>query len=149
MKKRTILPLGCFLVFFLSACGDDGAGPESGPHPIQTGRWSATTDFGVFEIVVDAPDSDNVSEIVYRLSQFSCGSTVSVSGSVTVRSSSGWPITDRSFGIENDLNPDPFGSDEAINITGVFGSSGNDASGSWSADWHGRTCSGSWSGAPM
>jgi hypothetical protein len=145
MQRHLLIVLGSFLLFTLTAaCGDDTTGTDGngGPQPIVSGSWSATAGFGSFTFEVSGGTS--ITEISYSFSGFSCGG-VTTSGTVTVGSGSGWSITNRSFTIVNSISP--IGGTEVMTITGTFADNGTEASGSYSAAWHGSTCTGSWNGS--
>jgi len=109
-------------------------------------EWNASTDFGDLKFTVN-PDGTAVTEVSYVFSSWTCGSATR-SGTIKVTNASGWPITDRQFTIENDLNPDPSIS-EMMTISGTFDQSGNKASGTWEADLDDAVCSGTWQASPI
>ena len=144
MKIRSPIVFGAVFLLALSACGDDGptAPGNRGHQAIATGSWSATAGFGSFDFIVN--NGMSITEISYTFESFSCGG-VTISGSVTVTSGSGWPITRRSFEIVNDLSTG--GDTQEMTISGEFADNGREASGSYSADWRGTVCEGSWEGS--
>lgn len=127
------------------ACdGDGGTGPET-PKAIQTGTWTATAEFGSFSLVV-ASGGALIEKVTFSFSNWRCGSSASTtSGTVSQERTPGWAVTDRAFTIEADF--DPFGDSQTITLSGTFGDDGSSATGSWSADWNGGTCSGTWQGS--
>lgn len=131
------------LLFTLIACNNDDA-PKA-DSLITSGTWNATSGFGSFDFTVNS-ERTNITEIVYNFSNWTCGG-VTQSGSISVSSNPGWPITDRVFEIEVDINPDPFDK-TPITISGTFAASGDQASGTWEAVVNLTTCSGSWQASP-
>lgn len=106
----------------------------SGPAP---GVWQGSAGFGRLELTVNSQGSA-ITRIVHTFQNFRCGG-VSRSGTITVSSPSGWEIVDGHFTIHNDWS--------AINlemtVEGTFSSS-TAASGTWTAESYGATCSGNW-----
>jgi hypothetical protein len=109
-------------------------------------EWKASTDFGDLKFTVNS-DGTAVTEVSYVFSSWTCGSSTK-SGTIKITNASGWPITDRQFTIENDLNPDPLLS-EMMTISGTFDQSGTHASGTWQADLDDAVCSGTWQASPI
>jgi len=139
-----IILLGMMVIIANGGCG--GGGSSSDTQTPTTGLWNASTDFGDLKFTVNA-DGTAVTEVSYVFSSWTCGSATR-SGTIKVTNASGWPITDRQFTIENDLNPDPLLS-EMMTITGTFDRSGNKASGTWEADLDDAVCSGTWQASPI
>ena len=143
MNKR-LLPsaMGILLILLTVGCGDDnGTGPE-GPKAIQTGTWNGSAGFGSLSLEV-VSGGTLIKKVTFNFSSWRCGSASGTSsGSVSTERDPGWPISDRAFSIS--LDYDPFGSSQTIDMNGTFGADGASASGSWSANWNGGTCSGSW-----
>ncbi len=137
--------LGLVVALLALACnGDDGTGPDT-PKSIRTGTWSATAGFGSFTFVV-ASGGSMIEKVTFSFSSWRCGSASSTtSGSVSQERTPGWAVTNRAFTVEADF--DPFGDSQTITVSGTFGNDGSSATGSWSADWNGGTCSGSWQGS--
>lgn len=146
MSPRALLSVFALSLLPLSvACGGDddgdGTGPEA-PKAIQSGTWNATAEFGTFTFVV-ASGGSAIEELSITFASWRCGSaSATTSGTVTQSRTPGWSINSRAVSIEVDF--DPFGSSQTINLTGTFQDNGSSASGSWSAAWNGGTCSGSW-----
>jgi len=139
-----IILLGMMVIIANGGCG--GGGTSSDTHTPTTGLWKASTDFGDLKFTVNS-DGTAVTEVSYVFSSWTCGSSTK-SGTIKITNASGWPITDRQFTIENDLNPDPSIS-EMMTITGTFDQSGNKASGTWEADLYDAVCSGTWQASPI
>jgi len=133
--KRIIVIFICILA--LISCEKDGDGGSKLP---KSGEWNVTTDFGSFLFTVNTAGT-YITEIAITHSNWSCGG-VTLSGTVSVSSDPGWPITNQQFSIEKSL--DPFGSNQELSITGTFSDDGEHASGSWSEIVYGTTCSGVW-----
>jgi len=112
---------------------------------IKPGTWTATSDFGGFDMVVDSAGA-NIMEVALKFSNWTCGG-VRHNGGITITFPSGRQITDYCFEIKTDLSPDPFEYDPFI-INGCFSANGEKADGSWQATVNGRKCSGTWEAAP-
>lgn len=110
----------------------------------QSGDWTATTGFGSLDFQVNQ-ESTAITSIKYNFSSWTCG-IVTLSGSVGISSPSGWAISDRQFTIKNTL--DMVGN-QTMTISGSFGDSGDQASGTWKAVMYGSTCSGTWEASPV
>lgn len=110
--------------------------------PVKAGEWTATSDFGSFDFIVSS-GSNYITKITYKFASWSCGG-VTISGTIIISKSPGWPISNRSFEIENYLDPNR---KMQLTIKGTFSDSGVQASGSWEAKIYGSTCSGSWQGS--
>jgi len=132
MKQKRIFIILVILAFFLS-CNS-----LFGPKSIKAGRWTATTDFGGFELVVDSGGT-SISEIKFNFSNWH-----GTSGSITVKRTPSWPITEREFEIECDIAG--YGSEDLYTITGTFADNCKKASGSWTEAINDTTYSGSWEG---
>ncbi len=102
------------------------------------GDWTIPTDFGQLVITV-AYDGTEIQTIKTTFSAYSCGGRTQ-SGTITSSQTPSWPITNRQFVIDLSFFP----GDVKLNITGIFAESGIEASGSWSVDVLGTTCSGTW-----
>ena len=146
-----VLAVVLSLATTVTACGGDSSAPSAPsatPTPQATapsvstlpqpGVWTARADFGTFDMTVNG-DSTAITKIAYHFESWRCGN-VTHSGGVTVTPSSGWPITNRQFSIDNYISGNL--SDSMV-IRGSFASS-TSASGSWSAKSGGTTCSGTW-----
>ena len=107
------------------------------PALAQPGVWSATAGFGTFQLTVNSSGTA-ITQIAYTFQSWQCGGATR-SGGVTVTPGSGWPITDRQFSFQNDLSAIHL----SMTIQGSFTSS-TTASGSWSGNSYGTTCSGTW-----
>jgi len=143
MRKK-ILALGIIylLLVFFPCCKKSPTSPDLDDviNAITTGEWTATAGFGSFNFTVSS-DRNYITEIVYNFSSWTCG-PVTTSGTVTVSSTPGWPISNRSFEIERYVHDNVL-----LTINGTFADSGSQASGTWVANSYGTTCSGSWSGS--
>jgi len=120
------------IVLLLSGYGVTYAQPESGD-------WRVLTDFGEFVFTVNI-DGTHITKIIYTFSSWTCG-PVTLSGTISIEKEPGWPISERQFTIENTLDVP---GDQTMTINGTFSETGDEASGTWSADMYGTTCSGNW-----
>jgi hypothetical protein len=148
MKKHTRVPLGLYLLLLvfpvfllLNACSKDEDNGAIEDTSITSGKWVGQAEFGFFDIIVNT-DGTYITEITYRFSDWSCGGVVR-SGNIKVSSDPGWSISNRSFTILRDMDPDPFNS-EMLTITGSFKNK-NSGSGTWQAS---SACSGTWTASP-
>jgi len=115
----------------------------TGSSSKESGEWTAKTDFGGFDFVVN-PDCDAITKITLKFSNWK-----GRSGSIGVSRPSGWAITNRNFKIEIDLSDplDPLDR-EKWTFKGTFSISGDQASGTWKAVINSATYSGSWKAIP-
>lgn len=104
----------------------------------RTGDWTVPTGFGQFVITV-ACGGMCISDIIYTWSNFHCDGVTYVSGSIHSMRTGGWAITDRIFSIVTSL-----GTSQTMTIIGTFNQSGNEVSGTYSANMYGTICSGVW-----
>lgn len=125
--------------------GNDITGGTTGPQKITSGNWTASTDFGVFDFVVNS-ESTYITDITITFDNWTIGSTTH-NGSIGIGSTPGWQISNRQFSIVQDLNP--FQSDEIMTFSGTFPDTGKEASGTWEADFDGSTDSGTWQASPV
>jgi hypothetical protein len=108
----------------------------------QSGDWKATADFGEFTLTVSAGGA-SITRIAYKFVAFSCGGVgITISGGMAVTSS--WSITNNQFTITTNLNSNPIGTSWPHTIKGTFNATGEQLSGTWSANVAGSGCSGSW-----
>jgi len=128
MMSRTISVT--IIVLLLNGYGVTHAQPNSGD-------WTVITDFGQFVLTVN-PNGTYITKISYTFSSWTIGS-ITRSGTVTISTSPGWPITVNKFTIVNS-----FVTNEKMTIIGEFNQTGDGASGTWSANFHGTTASGNW-----
>ncbi|MFC1682902.1 T9SS type A sorting domain-containing protein [Candidatus Zixiibacteriota bacterium] len=106
------------------------------------GDWEVPTDFGEFVFTVN-PAGTYIIKNTYNFSDWTCGS-VTFSGTISIQSQPGWPITDYQFTIQNYFDPSR---NEKMTINGAFSETEDVASGTWSADIYGTICSGTWDGS--
>jgi Secretion system C-terminal sorting domain len=107
------------------------------------GDWKAPTTFGELAFTVNAEGS-KVTKLVRDVRNWSCGP---VSGSWTTTTSwtdpqAGWPISSSQFTIT--LNGTIGSLATVWIVSGTFGGTGKEASGTWSFSISGTTCSGNW-----
>lgn len=141
MKKLVFLSLIIFVIFS-QHCKNSPTAPEiPAVQTVKTGEWTATADFGTFDIIVSS-GSNFITKITFNFASWTCG-PVNKSGVVSVSTSPGWPISNRSFEIAIDFN-----SNEKLTIKGTFSDNGVQVSGTWNSTIYGSTCSGSWQGSP-
>jgi len=108
----------------------------------KSGDWKATADFGEFTLTVSVGGS-SITRIAYKFVAFRCGGVgISISGGMAVTSS--WGITNNQFTITTNLNTNPIGTPWPHTIMGTFNATGEQVSGTWSANVAGSPCSGSW-----
>ena len=81
-----------------------------------------------------------ITKLTFAFSDYTCGG-VTQNGTVGKQSTSGWIISNNQFSIITPINPS-----ETIILTilGTFNQSGKEASGTWSINVSGTTCSGNW-----
>ncbi len=104
----------------------------------QSGDWTCQTDFGELVFTVN-PNGTHITKLIITFSSFTCGG-VTQSGTITISTSPGWPISNNQFNIEVDINYPNI----SMTITGTFSGTGDQASGTWSVNAYGTICSGSW-----
>jgi len=107
---------------------------------LQSGKWTGSSEFGRLEFILN-PDSTAITKIKYEFSNFTCGPST-ISGTISVSRDPGWPVSEGGFTIENILDR-PQDNMKMI-IEGAFDDTGQQASGTWTAVFHGTTCTGSW-----
>ena len=105
----------------------------------KSGEWHCPADFGEFVLTVNN-EGTYISKVAYNFSSWSCGS-VRLSGGMSISSSPGWPITDLQFSFKNNLG---ISGNQSMSIGGTFKDSGEEVSGTWSANMSGTICSGEW-----
>jgi hypothetical protein len=134
------------LIFVITNCNeeDDNVTPEE--IASIEGRWSATANFGGFEMVVNEEET-YITELTYKFSDFRCGGLIQ-SGNITISSTPGWPITNLAFNISRDLDPDPF-EERNFTISGSFSADKKTADGDWNTRVGSSPCSGVWQAAPV
>ena len=114
---------------------------EKESDQIQSGKWIADTGTGfAFEFVVNE-DASGITELKIIFTDWKCGSATH-NGSVT--SISNWNINNNGFVI----NRKDYVTNEEFTIKGIFGSSGNQASGDWSYKSSSGNCDGNWTATP-
>ena len=145
---RLLAGLGVILclTLFFAACGDDNPVDSNGDsnqvQPLKAGNWTSTTDFGEFDFIVKS-GGEEITELKYIFSGWTCG-PVTISGTITSTRTPGWPITDRTFTIERDLD---IHGNETMTIQGTFSDNGEEVTGTFSAVMYGSTCQGTLCGA--
>lgn len=103
----------------------------------RSGDWTASTDFGEFTFRVDS-NRTHINKISFTFVSFTCGN-ITQSGTNTSGRSPGWPITNNEFNIECNYEW------TIMTVGGTFTQTGDEASGTWSDNVEGTTCSGTWS----
>jgi hypothetical protein len=131
--KKTIF----FAVFILSLLCTANAQAQ---QP-RSGKWRATTGFGVLEFNVNATGT-LIDTVFLWFANWTCGPVTMVSGGIkTYWPGSGLPITNREFQTSRGIN---IGTNQTMSISGTFNQTGDKASGTWSSNTYGTTCSGNW-----
>lgn len=147
-KLLIVLIILC-IATVVNSCGEDDdsiTNGDSTPSSIVTGKWIASAEFGSFDIIVNN-DRTAVDEIAFHMSAWKCGNSgLTQSGTVTFSRSIGWPISNRSISIDNNMGP--FGSNDMLKIEGSFGNDGKSSSGTWNANVGTATCNGTWEASP-
>lgn len=105
-----------------------------------SGEWKAFASFGEFILTVSA-DGSSITKIQYTFTNFQCGGRT-YSGGMICEQNPPWSITSSTFSIQTKL--DPFATDQTMTISGTFAPSGNQVSGTWSANVKGTIVSGNW-----
>ena len=129
IKPYVRITIGVFLLFGISQIKAQSI----------SGDWKAVTDFGEFIITVNS-EGTYITKLVTTFSSFSCGG-VTQNGTVSSQVSPGWPISNNQFTIEKSINPT---GTITMSLNGTFIEAGAQASGTWSINVSGTTCSGSW-----
>ena len=142
MHVGTVLGLSLFFMLYLTACGDDPVSNNDQVKSLKSGDWTATSDFGGFDFTVN-PEGTEIPNYTYRFDGWGCGG-VTLSGSIIYTRTPGWPISDRKFTIEEDLDAQ---GNQAMTIQGTFSNSGDQVSGTFVGVMYGTTCQGNWSGS--
>jgi hypothetical protein len=102
----------------------------------KSGDWKVVADFGQFILTVSAGGS-SINKIAYTWANWKCGGVTLVSGGIT--SMSTWSITSNQFTIMSNL-----GTNQTMTIAGTFTPTGDQVSGTYSANMYGTICSGNW-----
>jgi photosystem II stability/assembly factor-like uncharacterized protein len=105
----------------------------------QSGEWKIQTEFGEMVLTVNS-EGTHITKLTIAFSDYKCGS-VTQGGTITQQTTPGWPITNNQFSFTTSI--DPSGSIK-FSVHGTFNQSGNEASGTWSINSYGTTCSGTW-----
>jgi hypothetical protein len=108
------------------------------------GYWNGVAGFGQIEFRLTA-DGTAINRIRLELEDFSCGDAVDVSGSITVSSESGWPITSNTFTARLTLS---LPLEREIQIAGSFADAGTTAGGTYTAEFNNSRCDGTWNASP-
>jgi hypothetical protein len=142
--KDVFLCLAISSVFALAIIGCGGGGDDAAPSPIspsgiQPGAWIGSAGFGEFSFIVNST-STGITEMSFKLSDFSCG-PITLSVSSSTGRAPGLPITDMQFNIEHSFD---FEKEETLTISGTFDETGKNATGTWEAVFYGTACSGTW-----
>ncbi|MEJ2637197.1 MAG: hypothetical protein P8184_18170 [Calditrichia bacterium] len=141
-----LIMLGGSLIFLSCSKDSDNdniTGGITGPQKISSGEWNANTDFGGFDLIINS-ESTYITKITITFDNWSIGSGTH-NGSIIISRTPGWQISNRQFSISTDLNPIPPGH-KIMTFNGTFHDNGNEASGTWEADFDGAADSGNWEG---
>lgn len=120
---------------------DVAEGAVGSPVP---GYWHGTAEFGEVEFRLTA-DGTAVDSVELDFQAFSCGDVDSASGSITLTSAAGWPVSGDQFSINLTLSHTL---DQEMRLAGRFADAGTTASGTYTADFNGSLCEGTWTAAP-
>lgn len=104
-----------------------------------SGDWTAQTDFGELMFTVNT-NGTHIPTLRITYSSFSCIAGITMSGTITFSTPTGWPISNNQFDIKLWIDYP----NESMTITGMFSETGTQASGIWSYDIYGTICDGSW-----
>jgi len=137
-----VIVLGLMTIIGTGGGGGGGDGSTTDTTALTAGGWTGSAGFGELSFIVNST-STGITEISYAFSDFLCG-IATYNGTITVKTTTPWSITDSQFTIERTFSPD-----FEMTLIGTFDETGMNASGTWEAVSDGTTCSGTWDASPI
>lgn len=108
------------------------------------GHWTGTAGFGQVRYRLSS-DGTAINRVGFDFQNFSCGDVSNRSGSLTISDDDGWPVTGDEFTIELTLSHTL---EQEMRLRGSFANAGTLANGTYTAEFNGSQCEGSWTAAP-